>query len=72
MTKKVIPLYGARYVAKDNETLEQFEIRLAAEDGINVDFVLEDVFDNFISHTCIKSSLVDSHTGKTLYNYVKQ
>ena len=69
---KVIPLYGARYVAAENETAEQFEIRLAATDGIAADFVLDDEYDDFVSHVCIKSILVDCHTGKTLYNYAKK
>lgn len=68
LKKKVIPLYGARYSANEDESPEQFEIRLAA-DGIGVDFVLEDEYDDFVSHTCIKSSLTDCHTGKILYSY---
>ena len=65
---KMIPLYGAIYHANDNESAEQFEIRLAAS-GVAVDFMLEDEYDDFISHICIKSSLVDCHTGKTIYSY---
>ena len=54
----------------DAETIDQFKIKLAA-DGVQIDFELYDEFDDFIQRKCIKSKLVDEHTGKALFEYAK-